>query len=186
MFRVIQEGRAVMPGFPQLKDTEIRHLIAFIQGGERDQGTLKTGYAEIHEPRPVSGRPGWLPGHQAPVGHLECHRSFDGRSRLEGSIRRISGTREKGIVGTGAKSFGGPVATAGNLLFIAATPDEKIRAYHQKTGQILWEGKLPAAAYATPSTYVLNGKQYVVVVCGGGGKNASPHGDAVVAFALPD
>ena len=91
---------------------------------------------------------------------------------------------ERGIRNTGAKNFGGPIATAGGLVFIAGTPDEKIRAFDQRQGKVLWEHPLPAAAYATPSTYWLDGKQYVVIVCGGGGKNNSPHGDAVLAFAL--
>jgi quinoprotein glucose dehydrogenase len=92
----------------------------------------------------------------------------------------------RGILSTGSKSFGGPVATAGGLIFIAGTPDEKIRAYSQREGRMLWEHKLPAAGYATPSTYMINGRQYVVIVCGGGGKLNTRHGDAVVAFALEE
>ena len=187
MFRVIQEGRAVMPGFPQLKDTEIRHLIAFIQGGGKEIKELsKLGMLKYTSHAPFLVDQDGYPGIKPPWGTLNAIDLSTGDLVWKVPFGEYPELAKQGIVGTGAKSFGGPVATAGNLLFIAATPDEKIRAYHQKTGQILWEGKLPAAAYATPSTYVLNGKQYVVVVCGGGGKNASPHGDAVVAFALPD
>ena len=93
---------------------------------------------------------------------------------------------EKGIRNTGAKSFGGPVVTAGNLVFIAGTPDEKIRAFDTFSGQVLWEYQLPAGGYATPSVYQVAGKQYLVITAGGGGKNGTPHGDSVIAFALPD
>ena len=92
---------------------------------------------------------------------------------------------EKGIRNTGAKNFGGPVATAGGIVFIAGTPDEKIRAFDTHSGEVLWEYKLPAAGYATPSVYVIDGKQYVVIAAGGGGKNATKYGDSIIAFALP-
>ena len=93
---------------------------------------------------------------------------------------------EQGIRGTGALSFGGTVATAGGLIFVAGTPDEKIRAFEKHSGRQLWEYKLPAASYATPSTFMIDGRQYVVVSAGGGGKNSTQSGDSVVAFALPE
>ena len=83
-------------------------------------------------------------------------------------------------------NFGGPVVTAGGLLFIAATKDAKFRAFNKRTGQLLWEVDLPAAGLATPSIYTVNGKQYVVIACGGGGKGGAKSGDAYVAYALPD
>ena len=79
----------------------------------------------------------------------------------------------------------GPVVTDGGLLFIGATKDEKFRAFDKKTGSVLWETKLPAGGYATPATYMVNGKQFVVIAAGGG-KMGTPSGDAYVAFALPD
>jgi quinoprotein glucose dehydrogenase len=90
----------------------------------------------------------------------------------------------KGIRNTGALSFGGAVATAGGLIFIAGTPDEKIRAFEKHSGRLLWEYKLPAAGYATPSTYMIDGRQYLVISAGGGGKNGTKSGDSVIAFAL--
>jgi putative heme-binding domain-containing protein len=92
----------------------------------------------------------------------------------------------RGIRGTGARSFGGAVATAGGLVFIAGTPDEKIRAFEKHSGRLLWEEKLPAAGYATPCTYMIDGRQYVLISAGGGGKNGTRSGDSVVAFALPE
>jgi quinoprotein glucose dehydrogenase len=92
----------------------------------------------------------------------------------------------KGVRYTGAKNFGGPVATAGGVTFIAATPDEKIRAFESHSGSVLWEYKLPAAGYATPSVYMIDGKQYLVIAAGGGGKNATKYGDSIIAFALTE
>jgi quinoprotein glucose dehydrogenase len=91
----------------------------------------------------------------------------------------------RGIPPTGTENYGGPVVTAGGLIFIAATADETIRAFDKNTGAILWESKLPFGGNATPSTYRVNGKQYVVVSAGGG-KSNRPAGGSIVAFALPE
>ena len=90
----------------------------------------------------------------------------------------------RGIPPTGTENYGGPVVTAGGLIFIGASKDEKFRAFDKATGKVLWETKLPAGGYATPSTYQVDGKQYVVIACGGG-KMGTKSGDAYVAFALP-
>jgi quinoprotein glucose dehydrogenase len=91
----------------------------------------------------------------------------------------------RGIPPTGTQNMGGSVVTAGGLLFIGATQDEKFRAFDKSTGKILWEADLPAGGYASPATYEANGKQYVVIAAGGGGKPRTRAGDAFVAFALP-
>jgi quinoprotein glucose dehydrogenase len=77
------------------------------------------------------------------------------------------------------------VVTAGGLLFIAATADETIRAFDKDTGQVLWKAKLPFCGNATPSTYMIDGRQYVVISAGGG-KSGRPSGGSLVAFALPE
>jgi quinoprotein glucose dehydrogenase len=77
------------------------------------------------------------------------------------------------------------VATAGGLIFVAATADEKIRAFEKHSGRVLWEHQLPAGGYATPTIYMIDGRQYVVIAAGGSGKNATKAGDSIVAFALP-
>ena len=86
---------------------------------------------------------------------------------------------------TGSELYGGPIVTAGGVIFIAASKDESIRAFDQKTGRVIWQAKLPAGGYATPATYMVNGRQYVVIACGGG-KMGTKSGDAYVAFALPE
>jgi len=86
---------------------------------------------------------------------------------------------------TGTPNFGGPVATAGGLVFIGATMDRYLRAFDAASGVELWRGRLPASAMATPMTYVWHGRQYVVVAAGGHGEVGTETSDAVVAFALP-
>ncbi len=77
------------------------------------------------------------------------------------------------------------MVTAGGLVFIASTQDEKFRAFDKDSGKVLWETKLPAGGYASPATYVANGKQYVVIAAGGGGKMLTKSGDYYLAFSLP-
>jgi quinoprotein glucose dehydrogenase len=90
---------------------------------------------------------------------------------------------KKGIPITGTESYGGPVATAGGLVFIAATRDERIRAFDKNTGKVVWEYQLPAGGFATPITYMVAGKQYVVIAAGGA--RGLKAGGKYVAFALP-
>lgn len=92
----------------------------------------------------------------------------------------------RGVPRTGTETFGGSIVTAGGLVFIAGSKDEKFHAFDKKTGRLLWEYALPAGGYATPSTYQVKGRQYVVVAAGGAGKPRTKPGDAFVAFALED
>ena len=92
----------------------------------------------------------------------------------------------RGIPRTGTETFGGSIVTAGGLVFIAGTKDERIHAFDKQSGQLLWEHPLPAGGYATPSTYQVNGRQYVVIAAGGAGKLGTKPGDAFVAFGLPE
>ena len=92
----------------------------------------------------------------------------------------------RGIPRTGTETFGGSIVTAGGLVFIAGTKDERIHAFDKATGRMLWEHGLPAGGYATPATYQVNGRQYVVIAAGGAGKLGTKPGDAFVAFSLPE
>ncbi len=90
----------------------------------------------------------------------------------------------RGIPATGTELIGGAIVTPGGLVFLGASKDEMFRAFDARTGKILWETRLEAGGYATPATYGINGRQYVVIAAGGGGKQRTKAGDAFVAFAL--
>jgi len=100
-----------------------------------------------------------------------------------GNYEELSG---EGEPATGTDNLGGPIVTAGGLVFIGATRDEKFRAFDSATGEVLWKTELSAGGYATPSTYEAGGRQYVVIAAGGAGLLNTPKGDAIVAFALPE
>ena len=95
----------------------------------------------------------------------------------------------QGVKNTGSENYGGPVVTAGGLVFIAATSfDRKCRAFDKTTGELLWEATLPFSGTATPSIYEANGRQFVVVAAGGGRSRPNgpaESGGAHVAFAIP-
>src|SRR5262249_25608735 len=93
----------------------------------------------------------------------------------------------KGMTDTGSENYGGPVVTAGGLLFIGATNfDKKFRAFDKSTGKLLWEATLPFSGNATPITYMVHGRQYIVITAGGGKDPKSKSGGVYVAFALPE
>ncbi len=125
------------------------------------------------------------PGIKPPWGQLVAVDLNTGEPVWKQTIGDYPELKAKGIH-AGSENFGAPAVTAGGVVFIAATRDEKIRAFNKLTGELLWEADLPAAGIATPAIYQVNGKEYVVIACGGGGKQMTKSGDKYVAFALPD
>jgi quinoprotein glucose dehydrogenase len=125
------------------------------------------------------------PGIKPPWGTLNAVDLTSGKLLWKVPLGEFAELKKKGIPATGTQVYGGPVVTKGGLVFIASTQDEKIRAFDKKSGKALWEAQLPAAGYATPSVYSINGRQYVVIACGGG-KIGSKSDDQYVAFALPE
>lgn len=124
------------------------------------------------------------PGIKPPWGTLNAVDLNSGKLLWKVPLGEFEELKRKGLSPTGTQVYGGPVVTRGGLIFVASTQDEKIRAFDKTSGKVLWEAQLPAAGYATPSVYALNGRQYVVIACGGG-KIGSKSGDQYVAFALP-
>lgn len=102
-----------------------------------------------------------------------------------GTTRDIAPGSQLLMPHTGTPNFGGPIATASGLVFIGAAMDNYLRAFDGATGRELWKGRLPAGGQATPMTYVVKGRQYVVIAAGGHSKSDTRRGDMVVAYALP-
>lgn len=124
------------------------------------------------------------PGVKPPWGHLTAIDLSTGNFAWREPLGEYPELAGRGHKRTGTFLLGGCIATAGGLVFVAATPDEKIRAIDSASGAVLWEHKLPAGGYATPATYMTGGKQYVVIACGGGNRQPTPSGDEYVAFSL--
>jgi quinoprotein glucose dehydrogenase len=192
---VITNGKGMMPAFSTLSEQETQELIAFLYRDEikRQEISKEPGLsakANLEVSYQINSFSKFLdsngfPAIRPPWGTLNAIDLNTGEYVWKIPYGEYPQLVEKGISQTGAESYGGPVVTASGLLFIAGTKDEKFRVYNKETGKLLWETQLPAAAFATPSTYEVNGKQYVVVACGGT-KLGAPGGDSYIAFALPD
>jgi len=192
--QLLENGRGVMPGFAFLNPAQKEAAAAFILGEDapvRDGGKEEMiGDAIGGEPYTHTGYNRWLdtngyPAVKPPWGTLNAINLNTGEFEWTVPLGEYPELTAKGIPPTGVENYGGPVITAGGLIFIAATKDEMIRAFDQKSGKVLWQAKLPAGGYATPATYSIKGRQYVVIACGGG-KMGTKSGDAYVAFALPE
>ncbi len=136
------------------------------------------GYTKL---RDAEGYPGIKP----PWGQLTAIDLNQGTIDWQVMLGEHPELTARGIPKTGTENYGGSVATAGGVLFIAATKDLKFRAIDSKNGATLWETNLEYGGFATPATYTVKGKQYVVIAAGGGGKMGTPSGDAYIAFTLP-
>jgi len=192
--KLVKSGKGMMPSFGILSDAEIQSVIAFLfeEQSIPDKTTRKQPWHEDvwSYPYVIEGytrfkTPDGYPAVKPPWGTLNAINLNTGEYVWKIPFGEHPELVKKGITQTGSENYGGPVVTAGGLLFIAATLDEKFRVYDKATGKLLWETQLPAAGYATPATYSVNGKQYVVIACGGGKLNTKS-GDAYVAFALPE
>ena len=187
---IIREGTGRMPAFADMGARNTNDIADFLFTG-KDKGAdpkLKSdpnwmkyrndGYTIFLDP---DGYPAVTP----PWGTLNAIDLNQGTIRWQIPLGEFPELAARGLTNTGSDNYGGPVVTASGLLFIGATNfDKKFRAYDKLNGKLLWETVLPAAGNATPSTYQINGRQYVVIACGGG-KNGAPSGSTIVAFALP-
>jgi quinoprotein glucose dehydrogenase len=200
--KLISTGAGKMPSFPYIKDNDKKALVDFLLNREAKPDPRKP--APEHSlpwgPPPVQqGNFPYLPKYVSKVWKRFTDKDgYDATKPPWGTMNAIDlntgdylwrvplgeypELTAKGIPITGSESYGGPLATAGGLVFIAATHDEKFRAFDKKTGKVVWEYQLPAGGYATPITYEMNGKQYIVLAVGGarGGKP----GGWYMAFAL--
>ena len=189
---LLEKGKGVMPSFAFLSADDKGAVASYLLGEE-----AKAKAAEAEDDAPVPGTPythtGYnrfldpqgYPAVKPPWGTLNAIDLSRGIIDWTVPLGELPELTKRGIAPTGTENYGGPVATAGGLLFIGATKDEKFRAFDKATGKVLWETSLPAGGYATPATYAVGGRQYVVIAAGGG-KMGTKSGDAYVAFALPD
>ena len=185
--KVIRFGRGAMPAHPHFSDAELADLVAYLAdptGAPRvaggDAGRVPFGLATLARFLDDRGKPVMEP----PWGTLTAIDLNSGATLWRVPLGDDAEIDDPKHPVTGTENYGGPVATAGGLVFIGAAKDQKIRAFHARTGEQLWEAPLPAGGYATPATYVVDGRQYVVIAAGGG-KMGTPSGDRYVAFALP-
>jgi quinoprotein glucose dehydrogenase len=126
------------------------------------------------------------PGVQPPWGTLTAMDLNHGEIAWQVPLGEHPELTQRGVPPTGTRNLGGSIATAGGLVFIASTVDRMFRAFDQADGALLWQHELPFAGHAAPCTYLVGGRQYVVIAAGGGGKLGTQSGDAYVAFALPE
>jgi quinoprotein glucose dehydrogenase len=202
MAEIIHNGKGRMTGFPALSPDDTAALLRFLGapmepippraevGNKRElagkapsSSTMPkyvfTGYRKFLDP---DGYPAVAP----PWGTLNAIDLNTGKYLWKIPLGNYPELAAKGMADTGTENYGGPILTAGGVLFIGATLfDHKLHAFDPKTGKLLWEGNLPYAGNATPSTYMIDGKQYVVIATSGSRNPKGPQGAAYVAFALP-
>ena len=194
IIQLLGHGKGVMPAFAFLSPAQIEAVAGFILGEtpvnvDPHASAAASDTQPLGEPYTHTGYNRWLdpkgyPAVKPPWGTLNAIDLNTGEYVWKTPLGEYPELKAQGIPPTGTENYGGPVVTAGGLVFIAASKDEMLHAFDQKTGRLLWQTKLPAGGYATPSTYQVNGRQYVVIACGGG-KMGTKSGDAYVAFALP-
>ena len=194
LIQFISAGRGMMPAFTFLKPEDKDALASFILNIKADQKksyhqdlTALEKFRQV--PYSISGynkflSKSGLPAIAPPWGTLTAIDLNSGDVKWKTILGNADSLESKGAPQTGTENYGAPVITAGGLLFIAATRDAKFRAFNKRTGKLLWETKLPNAGFATPAIYEINGKQFVVIACGGG-KLKTSSGDSYIAFALP-
>jgi quinoprotein glucose dehydrogenase len=184
----IKSGRGRMPAFPNLYEDQLNGLVNFLLTGENkelsssESPAMKyrlTGYRRFLDPE---GYPAIAP----PWGTLNAIDLNTGEFKWKINLGEYPALAEQGRKNTGSENYGGPIVTAGGLVFIGATNfDRKFRAFDKDTGVLLWETTLPFSGNATPAIYAVNGRQYVVIAAGGGKDPKFGSGGLYVAFALP-
>jgi len=187
---LLKRGRGGMPSFQHLSEEERKIIIEFISGNDDAfiKKELSNGAEKLISPYVMKGYKRFLtkdgyPGINPPWGTLNAIDLNTGKIVWKTVLGEFPELTKKGIPLTGREGYGGPVVTAGGLVFIAATEDEMFRAFDKNTGELLWETRLPASGHATPAVYEFKGKQFVVIACGGG--KGSKSGDVYMAFSLP-
>jgi len=188
--QILEHGRGFMPSLAALSVVQKAAVIAYLgyaiapadTAGWTSQPATTAPYefAGYERWRDTSGYPAIKP----PWGTLSAIDLNSGEYRWRIPLGEFAALTARGVPVTGTEQYGGPIVTGGGLVFVAATQDAKFRAFDKRTGRQLWEAPLPAPGYATPSTFAVGRKQFVVIAAGGG-KLGSKSSDTYVAYALP-
>ena len=191
--QVLLNGKGSMPTFAALSEDERTALVAFLKDEGHDEKletkNLQLSFAQ-EIPYTATGHhdfkdPDGFPVNAPPWGTLSAIDLDAGNIIWQVPLGTYPELEAQGLPPTGTFNMGGPILTGGGLIFIGAAMDERFRAIDQATGKVLWEFQMDAGGYATPATYAVDGKQYVVIAAGGGGKPGTKAGDAYYCFALP-
>ncbi|NNE71342.1 MAG: c-type cytochrome, partial [Rhodothermales bacterium] len=188
---IIRQGSGLMPAFASAMGRRtIEDLVTYLETGI-DASAEKVGSTPFELPYRTALFDIFLdhegyPGVKTPWGTLNAIDLNEGSIAWSIPFGEYPELTRQGILNTGTDNYGGAIVTQNGLLIIAATTyDRKIRAFAKATGELLWEAQLPASGNATPSTYMVDGRQFVVIAAGGG-KNGAPSGGSYVAYALQD
>jgi quinoprotein glucose dehydrogenase len=188
--KLLEKGKGMMPSFSHVPDEQRKAVIDFLFN--KKSGNTKVAVSKLQNKLPYrhTGYNRWYDSNGYPVsmppwGTLTAIDLNTGEHKWQIPLGEYKALIEKGIPATGTDNYGGPLVTASGIIFIGATKDEKFRAIDKLNGKILWQTQLPAAGYASPGTYAINGKQYIVIACGGGKLNTKS-GDKYVAFSLDE
>jgi len=186
----VRKGGGRMPGFPNLQEEALQAIAAFLDRGQ----DLPAGSADttpINQAYRFTGYRRWLdpdgyPAVGMPWGTLNAIELKPGRYLWRIPFGEFPELAARGIENTGSENYGGPLVTAGGLLFIGATiHDRTFRAFDKRNGKLLWKSALPWSADATPITYQAGGRQYVAIFASGGKERAGSGGGVYLAYALP-
>ncbi|MEP7251618.1 MAG: PQQ-binding-like beta-propeller repeat protein [Ginsengibacter sp.] len=188
---LLETGRRMMPAFKQVNDNEREAIASFILNIDTSKSKpFHDVKADPHftVPYTITGYNKFLskegyPALAPPWGTLNAIDLNTGKFVWKIPLGNDTAFKNAQTP-TGTENYGASAVTAGGILFIGATKDGMFRAFNKRTGQLLWQTKLPSPAFATPAVYDLNGKEYVVIACGGG-KLGTRSGDSYIAFALP-
>ncbi len=192
-------GGGRMPSFATLPSEYINAIVQYVTSGkERVLSAPVTARSPIDTEYRFAGHhkfldPDGYPAISPPWGTLSAINLNTGEYAWKIPLGEYPELADKGMKNTGSENYGGPIATAGGLVFIAATNfDRKFHAFDKKSGKLLWETTLPFPGNATPATYEIGGRQFIVIAASGGGilhnqRNTRPvqAGAKYVAFALP-
>jgi glucose dehydrogenase len=191
---LVQNGTDQMPAMPDVRGADLEALLRTlgVADGPRTQASVAKASAEADQDKfTFTGYrkfldPDGYPAIAPPWGTLNAIDLKTGKYVWKIPLGEYPELARQGIKDTGTETYGGPIVTAGGLVFIGATVyDRKFRAFDSRTGKLLWEAQLPFAGVATPSTYMIEGRQYVVIAASGARDPKGPAGGAYVAFALP-